>query len=208
MTLSRRTFLAGTAAAAAASAQEPLPDGLDALLRKLESTRGRYYNVPREDGRFLTLLVKATGAKRILEVGTANGYSGIWFGLALRETKGTLTTIEIDGAKVAEAKANLRQAGVDGPVTFIHGDAHEEVRKLEGPWDFIFLDAEMGGDMDYFKAVFPKLSPGGLLLRHNAITYRNTMKEFLGMVREHPKLDSLVLSVTMEDGFSVSYRNR
>ena len=212
MSLSRRTFMtvpaSGVLAGLASAASQAAPDELEKLLKKLEATRAQYYNVPREDGQFLNLLVKTSKSKRVLEIGTANGYSAIWFSLGLQETDGKMTTIEINSRKVKEAKANLKRAGLEHRVTFVEGDAHKEVRNLEGPWDFVFIDAEMGGAMDYFKAVFSKVAKGGLILRHNAIAYKSAMRDYLDAVRKHPELDTVILSMNMKDGFAVSYRKK
>lgn len=201
-------LLAACALAAEPATQNDKKAELEKLLADLEAKRAQYYNVPREDARFLNLLLKATRSKRVLEVGTANGYSAIWIALGLEETDGKLTTIEIDPRKVKEAKENLERAGVAHRVTCLEGDAHKLVRTLEGPFDFIFLDADMGRDLDYFEALFPKLSPGGVLLRHNAIRYASTMKDYLEAVKKHPELDTVILSLTMDDGFAVSYKKR
>lgn len=206
--MTRRELLAVPAAGALLGAGAQEEGDLGKLLAELESTRGRYWNVPREDGRYLNLMVASSGARRVLEVGTANGYSAIWIALGLGETGGALTTVEIDGRKVAEARGHLKRAGLDGRVTFVEGDAHREVRKLEGPWDFIFLDAEMGGEMDYFEALHPKLAKGGLLLRHNAIAFADAMKDYLAMIRKHPDYHTVILTLDRRDGFAVSYRKR
>jgi predicted O-methyltransferase YrrM len=199
-----------TLAALAALAVLPTPPQddrqavLDKLLPELEATAARYWNVPRDDGRFLGMLVRMNRSTRALEVGTANGYSGIWLGLALEETGGKLTTIEIDPAKAREAKANFAKVGLADRIAVLEGDAHKIVRTLDGPFDFIFLDADMGRDLDYLEALLHKLAPGGVLLRHNAIKYASTMKDYLEAVKKHPDLDTLVVSCTMEDGFAVS----
>lgn len=208
MELSRRELLAALAALPATRLQDDRAAALEKLLAELESTAGRFYNVPREDGRFLNLLLKLKGARRALEVGTANGYSAIWQALALEETGGKLTTIEIKPEFVRTARENLGRLKLADRVEFLEGDAHKIVRTLEGPFDFIFIDADMGNDLDYFTVLFPKLEPGGLLLRHNAITYASTMKDFLDAVQKHPELDSVILSLTMKDGFSVSLKKR
>jgi predicted O-methyltransferase YrrM len=179
---------------------------LEAFLAELELKAGKKLNAPREDARYLNLLVKTIGAKRALEVGTSNGYSAIWIALGLEETGGTLTTIDIDPDRVKEAKANLARAGVADRVTCLEGDAHAVVRTLEGPFDFIFLDADKGNEMDYFNALFPKLRPGGVILVHNAIRMKDMMREYLEAVAKHPELDTVVLSLTMDDGFCVSRR--
>jgi caffeoyl-CoA O-methyltransferase len=184
------------------------PAAVEKLLKELEGTAGRYWNVPREDAKFLGMLIGMTGAKRVLEVGTANGYSAIWMGLALEKTDGKLTSIEINPEKAKEARAHLQTMKLDGRVTVLEGDAHKIVRQLEGPWDLIFIDADMGRDLDYFEALFPKLAPGGVLARHNAIKYASTMKDYLDAVKAHPQLDTVILSCTMDDGFALSYKRK
>ncbi len=181
---------------------------LEKLLAELESTRGRYANVPRKDGEFLNLLVKAMQAKNVLEIGTSNGYSAIWICLGLEETGGKMTTIDIDPQRTKEAKENLGKVGLTHRVTFLEGDAHKVVETLQGPFDFIFIDADKGNEMDYFNKLFPKLQPGGVIVLHNAIRFQNQMKPYLDHVSKHPQLNTVILSLTMEDGFAVSYKKR
>jgi predicted O-methyltransferase YrrM len=194
--------------ATSARAAPPLPADLEQLLGELEKTQARYHNVPRKDGEFLHLLVKAAGAKRVLEIGTANGYSGIWIARALAETGGALTTIEIDPDKVKEARRNFKRAGVEGRVTTLEGDAHKVARTVAGPFDVVFIDAEKGGELDYFNATFSKLQPGGLLVVHNAIRFADSMRDFIDTIRKHPQMDAVTLSLTMEDGFLLAYKRR
>lgn len=181
---------------------------LEKLLAELEAKRGTYTNVPRKDGEFLNLLVKLVGAKNALEIGTSNGYSAIWITLGLEKTGGKLTTIEIDPQRVQEAKENLGKVGLASRVTFLEGDAHKVSRTLEGPFDFIFLDADKGNEMDYFNKLFSKLQPGGVFVLHNAIRFKEQMRPYLEHVSKHPQLDTVILSLTMEDGFSLSYKKR
>jgi predicted O-methyltransferase YrrM len=191
-----------------APVQDDRQKTIDALLADLEGKAGQYWNVPREDGKFLNMLVKMTGAKRALELGTANGYSGIWIGLGLEATGGQLTTVEINPEKAEEARANFEKAGLAGRIKVVEGDGHKVARELEGPFDFVFIDADMGNDLDYLNVLFPKVSPGGVILRHNAITYANTMKDYLEAVKKHPDLDTAIVSCTMKDGFAVSYKKK
>ena len=201
-----RTLLIGLMCLSVQEKRDPAE--VEKLLKEMETTAGRYWNVPREDAKFLGMLVGMTGAKRVLEVGTANGYSAIWMGLALETTGGKLTTIEINPEKAKEARAHLQAVKLDGLVTVMEGDAHKIVRQLEGPWDLIFIDADMGRDLDYFDALFPKLVPGGVLVRHNAIKYASTMKDYLDKVKSHPQLDTVVLSCTMDDGMALSRKRK
>lgn len=182
---------------------------IDQLLRELEAVRGRFSNVPRTDGQFLNMLVKISRSRRVLEVGTSNGYSAIWLCMALEETDGHLTTIEIDPERVKLAKGNLKRAGLDHRVTFLEGDAHKVVPTLEGPFDFIFLDADKGREHDYFGYLYPKkLLPGALILVHNAIRMSRAMQRYLDMINAHPEFDTLMVSTTLDDGFAVSYWRR
>ena len=184
-------------------------EALDKLLAEMEGKGRQMLSVPRKDGQFLNLLTKATRAKNVLEVGTSQGYSTIWMSLGLEETGGHITTIDIAPEKVELAKKNVEQAGLTHRVTFKLGDAHEVVPTLDGPFDFVFLDADKEGQPDYFKKLYPKkLLPGGIIAVHNAIRMRDAMKDYLDMISQHPDFDSVILSLTMDDGFSVSYRKR
>jgi caffeoyl-CoA O-methyltransferase len=182
---------------------------LGRLLDQMEKKGYQYWSVPRKDGEFLCWLVKVSRAKNILEIGTSQGFSAIWMGLALEETGGRLTTIEISRDRYERARSNVREAGLMPRVRLIHGDAHEEVTRLEGAFDFIFSDADKEGQMDYFRKLYPrKLAPGGILAVHNAIRQADAMGDYLEMIRRHPDFDTVTLSATMDDGFCLSYRHR
>jgi caffeoyl-CoA O-methyltransferase len=176
------------------------------LMSEMEANRG--IGVPRVDGEFLRLMVHASAAQNVLEVGTYRGYSGIWMGIGLEQTGGRLTTIEIDPARVKESRVNFEKAGLADRITNLQGDAHQVTKTVEGPFDLIFLDAEKGGEIDYFNTVFPKLRPGGFLLLHNAITSQKVMKPYFDMVSKHAEIIHVILSLSMKDGFSVSFRKR
>jgi caffeoyl-CoA O-methyltransferase len=185
------------------------PAQLKGLLDEMDAKGYRFWSVPRKDGEFLHLLVKATRSRNILEIGTSHGFSAIWIGLGLEETGGKLTTIEIDRKRFDLARRHINEAGLSHRITCIRSDAHVEVDKLEGPFDFVFMDADKEGQMDYFKKLHPqKLVPGGILLAHNAIQQASSMRDYLEMIRKHPDFDTVTLSLTMDDGFCVSYRHR
>jgi caffeoyl-CoA O-methyltransferase len=177
----------------------------DNLLADMEANQG--IGVPRVDGDFLYLQVHVTNAKHVLEVGTFRGYSGIRMGLGLEQTGGRLTTIDIDPDRVREAKGNFEKAGLSDRITALEGDAHKVVKTVDGPFDLVFLDAEKGNEIDYFDSIFPKLRPGGIILLHNAIGSKKVMQPYFDMVSKHPEIIHVVLSLSMHDGFSVSYRN-
>lgn len=127
----------------------------------------RYLSVSAEDGRLMRQLAEAVGAKRIVEVGTSTGYSGLWFALALRSTGGKLITHELDADRARTARENFNQAGVDDLVTIVVGDAHETVKQHKEPIDILFLDADKPGYVDYLQKLLPLVRPGGLILAHN-----------------------------------------
>ena len=201
---------AGNALAAEATAGPPVSAELRAARRKLmaEMEANRGLGVPKCDGEFLHLMVHLINAKNVLEIGTFRGYSAICMGQALEHTGGRLTTIDLDPAKVQESKANFQKAGLADRITSLQGDAHQVAKTVAGPLDLIFLDAEKGGEIDYFNTVFPKLRPGGVILLHNAITSQKVMQPYFDMVNKHAEIVHVILSLSLKDGFSVSFRKR
>lgn len=151
----------------------------------------RFRNVPQHDGRLLRIIAQSLGAKHIVELGTSTGYSGIWFGLALKQTGGKLTTYEIDAERAATARKNLKQARMDDFITLIEGNAHEEVTKLTGTIDIVFLDADKDGYIDYLNKLLPLLRPGGLVLAHN-INPRMADPKYMQAITTNPNLETVV----------------
>ncbi len=172
---------------------------LDVLsdMRKTQS-RGMM-NVPVEDGRLLRLLAESIGAKTVVEIGTSNGYSGIWLCLALRNTGGKLITHEIDAGRAALARQNFAKAGVSSLVTIVEGDAHETIGQLKGPVDMVFIDADKEGYTDYLRKTLPLVRPGGLIVAHN-ISPRMANPEFVKAITTNPDLET----VFYQEGAGVS----
>jgi len=178
------------------------------VLEDMAENQGRgMRNVSGEDGRLLRLLAETTDAKHVVEIGTSNGYSGIWFCLALRATGGRLTTHEIDAERAALARENFRRAGVDRLVTLVKGDAHEEVTRLQGPIDILFLDADKDGYIDYLEKLLPLLSPGGLILAHNMSP---TMADptYVEAINSNPELETIFLNKSFLGGVGVTLKKR
>lgn len=125
----------------------------------------QFRNVPEHDGRLLRIIALAMNAQHVVELGTSTGYSGLWFGLALKSTGGKLTTFEIDAERAATARENFQEAGMADIITVVEGDAHAEAKKLSGAIDVIFLDADKEGYIDYLDTLLPLLRPGGVVLR-------------------------------------------
>lgn len=164
-------------------------------------------SVPPEDGRVLRLLAEASGAKHVVEIGTSNGYASIWFCLALRTTGGRLTTFEIDPARVAMARESFKQAGVDKLVALIEGNAHETVKRLEGPIDILFIDADKDGYLDYLNKLLPLVRPGGLILAHNTTDVASRMQDYLDAVTTNAELETIFLH-EQASGIGVTLKKR
>jgi len=175
------------------------------VMREKES-RGMM-NVPTGDGRLLRLLAESIGAKNVVEIGTSNGYSGIWFCLALRKTEGKLTTFEIDKGRAALARKNFKRAGVEKYVTLIEGDAHKEVTKLKDKIDIVFMDADKAGYVDYLKKLLPLVRPGGLIVAHNTTSHGKSMEPYLKAITTDKNLETLFLNVKPA-GVGVSLKKR
>ncbi len=158
-----------------------------------------------EDGRFLRLLVATGHTQRALEIGGASGYSAIWIGLGLRETGGRLVTIEYDPARAKEAAANVAKAGFSDIVQVVSGDAFKEIPKLQGQFDFVFLDAWKRDYQRFFDLVFPRMPKGSLFVAHNVINKRGEMPDFLHTVETRPDLFTTIVAPAGE-GVSVSWK--
>ena len=149
----------------------PLPkdDGEKKILEALDQARQgrRYANVSTADGRLLRQLTEAVNARRVVELGTSTGESGLWFAMALRKTGGHLYTHDIDPGRIAVARENFKRAGVEDLITIVEGDAHQTATKDTDPIDVLFIDAEKEGYDAYLKELLPYVRPGGLILAHN-----------------------------------------
>lgn len=183
------------------------PFDLDQFLVELEKfgRENRRLNVPADHGRYLQMMVEVSKAQRALEIGTSNGYSGLWIARGLRQTGGKLITIEYDKQRGGEAKENFAKAGMNDIVTLHLDDAFKVIPQLEGEFDFIFCDAWKPDYLKFFELTFPKLKPGGLFLAHNAVRQPNEMKDFLDTVKSHPQLITTIVQIG-SDGFAVCYK--
>lgn len=147
------------------------------------------WNAPEEDTRMLRVLTESIDAQHVVEIGTSNGYSGLWICMALENTGGKLTTYEIREERVKLARENFEKAGVSDHVTVVHGNAHEEVTKLDGQIDLLFLDADKQGYVDYLQKLLPQVRPGGLIVAHN-MTEGMADPDYVEAITENPKLET------------------
>jgi predicted O-methyltransferase YrrM len=143
-------------------------EGLEEKVRSfLESKRWVDQNVPYADGRLMYDIIVNNNYKRALEIGTSTGHSSIWIAWALSKTDGKLITIEIDEARYREALANFKEAGLSDYIDARLADAHDLVKELKGPFDFVFSDADKDWYINYFKDISSKLVVGGCYVTHN-----------------------------------------
>jgi caffeoyl-CoA O-methyltransferase len=142
---------------------------------------------------------------RALEIGTSSGHSAIWIAWALSKTGGKLITIEIDEDLRQKALRNFKAAGLESIIDARLADAHQLVRELEGPFDFVFLDADKEWYTQYFKDLDPKLVSGGCFTAHNVRNSFAGIKEFLDHVRN--RLDyQTSIDRSSSSGISISYK--
>lgn len=175
-------------------------------------------------GNFLAWLVKVSGASRILEVGTAIGYSTLWLAEGLQERGGKrqITTIDLNIDRAARAKGYFERAGVADLIDVRMGDARKILPEFEEhSFDFVFVDAAKGEYLDYLELVAPLVSPGGVLVVDNVLfrgwvipgeTYApkyermvGHLREFLTQLTQNQDFHTSVLP--LGDGLAVSVRN-
>ena len=198
------------ARAATESAARSRPPGLDARVQAyLDSKRGEWrdLNVPYDDGRALHDLIVKKGFTRGLEIGTSTGHSGIWIAWAMSKTGGKLVTIEIDPRRHKAGLASFEAAGVAPYVDARLGDAHQLVKQLKGPFDFVFSDADKEWYTQYFKDLEDKMTVGGCFTAHNVLDGFAGIDEFLRTVRARPSFGTTI-ERTSPSGISVSCRIR
>ena len=143
-----------------------LDENVERFLDK-KSWEWRAQNVPYADGKALYDIIVGNNYTRALEIGTSTGHSATWIAWALSKTGGKLITIEIDERRYEEALENFEEAGLSDFIDARLANAHTLVEELEGPFDFVFSDADKDWYTNYFKALAAKLTVGGCYVTHN-----------------------------------------
>jgi predicted O-methyltransferase YrrM len=141
-------------------------------------------NITRDTGEFLLVVVKATLARRVLEIGTSNGYSTLWLASAARDIKGSVTTVEKSRYKVDLAASNFARSGLASYISQVHEDAGRVLeRSADGAFDFIFLDSERREYPGWWLNLRRVLRPGGLLVVDNATSHPTELAPFVALVK-------------------------
>lgn len=172
-----------------------MPTSLKALLKELENfgvshdaapdnrTR-RLLNITHDTGEFLAVLVRAMGARRVLEIGTSNGYSTLWLADAARAINGSVTTVEMSSAKVAMARENFARAALQDRIVQVEGQADDFLASsADESFDLVFLDAERGAYLGWLAQIERILRPGGLVVVDNATSHAQELAPFMQALR-------------------------
>lgn len=186
------------------------------VIQQIEKENMPQISIASGYGRLLTLLVKMSKAKRIIEIGALGGYSGICLARGL-ESEGTLLSLELKSEFADVAKKNLEAAGLSDKVHYRIGDAKETLKQLkeEGEqFDFFFIDADKSGYPYYLEAAIQISTPGAIIVGDNTLlhgkindsqqqsTSVRAMREFNRMVSEDPRLESTILPAY--DGLAIA----
>ena len=182
------------------------------VLLSLEKTQKEFWNIDRNTANFLNMLIKIHNSKNALEIGTSNGYSGIWLADALKHTGGKLTTIEFWDKRQSVAKENFRLCNVEDIIETKLGSALLILDEMSGefeqglrePFDFIFIDANKLEYIEYFHKIDPLLKSGGIIAADNTISHAKKVEPYLKALVEHPSYQNQMLN--FEAGLFVSLK--
>lgn len=177
------------------------------LLRELETAAQQHGGTPRiarEANQFLNILVKATGAKNLLEVGTTDGYASLWLAEAAEANGGMLTTIESDVWRADMAREVLARSPHTARIRLMQGEMLELLPVLEGPFDFVVLDGENPQALHYLRILAEQISSRALICCANAIGKASQLAEYLSYVHERPGLESTL--VPIGEGIEITYK--
>jgi predicted O-methyltransferase YrrM len=194
------------------------PAQLDDLLAQMEREgaihdagepqhRLRRLNLERDAARLLQIVLLAGNRRRVLEIGTSNGYSALWIADALRRIPGAsaLISIERDADKSAEARANLSRAGLAAWADLRVGDATDVVAALQGPFDAVFFDADRISTPRQLELLLPKLTSDVVLMADNASSHPAEIAEYLAAIDRMPEFTSVLVPVGK--GLHIAHRS-
>lgn len=156
----------------------------------------RMLNITRDTGVFLSVLVRAMNAQRVLEIGTSNGYSTLWLALAAEAVKGHVTTVEVSDFKLALAAKNFERSGLASFISQVDGEAGVLLRASpESTFDLVFLDSERSEYLGWWPDIKRVLRKGGLLVVDNATSHSAEMRPFMALVSADPDFTTCTVPV-------------
>lgn len=176
------------------------------VMAELEKTQKEFWNVPRVTGVLLNTFVKMMNAKSVLEIGTSNGYSGLWLAKALKETGGRLTTIEYYDKRQSVAIENFKKCGVMEVVRPLQGSACDVIEALDETekFDFVFIDANKREYVKYFELVKPHLTPKAMIVADNITSHAEKVQTFIDAVDADDEFQYAIVEVP--GGILTAYR--
>ncbi|MFX1532649.1 MAG: O-methyltransferase [Promethearchaeota archaeon] len=140
-------------------------------------------------------------ATRIVEIGTSIGYSTLWLALGVKTTQGRIISYEIEAARVAKARSNIEQAGLSNVVEVRNEDPR---RAILPETDFVFLDAEKQDYIEHFKAISPKIIPGGIVVADNVFSHEEKLRPYVEYVRTISGYNSILFPI--DRGLELTYK--
>ena len=177
------------------------------IMAELEKTQHDFWNIPRQTGVMLNMFIKMMGAKNALEIGTSNGYSGLWLTKALKETGGHLTTIECYEKRQSVAIENFKTCGVNDIVTPLQGSACQIIKDFpdDMKFDFVFIDANKKEYIEYFNLIKPHLTQKCFIAADNIIAPAEKVQTFVDAINDDDEFQYEILE--LPGGLLVAYRN-
>lgn len=178
-------------------------ENIEKILSELESTQKEFWNLDRKSANFLNMLIKINSSKRVLEIGTSNGYSGIWILDALKQTKGKLTTIEFWEKRQSVARKNFKTCFPDslvepkiGSAIVILEDILDEIKQNKREkFDFVFIDANKKEYIQYFALVDKMLEKNGVIVADNILSHYEKVEDYVNNLFENKNYQSQILEL-------------
>ncbi|MGO9820803.1 MAG: O-methyltransferase [Solirubrobacteraceae bacterium] len=156
----------------------------------------RFRNVEPPTAELLGVLIRAANARRILELGTSNGYSTLWLADAAEMTGGGVVSVDADHSRTALARENLERAGLASRVELRTEDAATTLANApDGELEFVFLDAERPAYPGYLVDLLRALAPGGVLAVDNVISHSHELGQFTSLIEAIPALTQTVVAI-------------
>jgi predicted O-methyltransferase YrrM len=156
----------------------------------------RMLNITRDTGEFLSVLVRAMNARRVLEIGTSNGYSTLWLASAAKAIEGHVTTVELSDFKLSLAARNFERSGLSPVITQVRGEAGALLKgSADSSFDLVFLDSERSQYSGWWTDIRRILRAGGLLVVDNAISHSAEMAPFAALVSADPDFTTCTVPV-------------
>ena len=169
----------------------------EVVLKRLEETQHDFWNISRQTANFLNMLIKMVNAKNVVEVGTSNGYSGIWLAKALKETGGHLTTIEYYEKRIVLAQENFKTCGVADIIDIKQGSAIEILEQIpeDEIIDFAFIDANKAQYVDYFHIIDKHMKSGAIITADNITSHAEKVKTFVDAIQANQNYQVEILDL-------------